>query len=196
MSWIVTYTGRRFDLLAPRAEDVDMRDIAHALANLCRFNGHCRRHYSVAQHSVLVSHLVPEEYALFGLLHDAGEAYVGDVLSPLKAVIPEFGVIEARVMAAIAERFALPWPFESPAKCAIKHADLVALATERRDLITHHPDPWPCLAGVLPMVSVKAPAAWNADHAEWMFMQRFEMLFGCTYLRVGSEKEERYGTST
>jgi 5'-deoxynucleotidase YfbR-like HD superfamily hydrolase len=131
MSWIQTHSGKRFDLLEPRADQVDIVDIAHSLANLCRFNGHVRQFYSVAQHSYFVSRIVGPEYALCGLLHDATEAYVGDMTRPLKSVMPRFKEVEDRIWLAIAERFGLPR--EIPP--AVKHADNIALVTERRDLL-------------------------------------------------------------
>jgi len=87
--WVMTASGRRFWPLAPRAADVHLEDIAHALAAIARFGGHTRVPYSVAQHSVLVSRELAAaspvpEVALIGLLHDAAEAYLGDVPRPLK----------------------------------------------------------------------------------------------------------------
>lgn len=131
MSWIQTYTSKRFDLLDPKPAMIDVLDIAHALSNLCRFNGHITRFYSVAQHSVLVSNLVGPEHALCALLHDATEAYVGDMTRPLKQLMPRFSEIEAGVWLAIAERFGLPQTLPP----AVKHADNIALVTERRDLL-------------------------------------------------------------
>lgn len=81
---MITYTGKVFDFDSPSDGPVCLEDIAHALGMLCRFNGHIRRFYSVAQHSVLVSKLVDPRYALLALFHDAAEAYVGDMVSPLK----------------------------------------------------------------------------------------------------------------
>lgn len=83
-NWIMTHTGKKFRPFSPRIEDIDIEDIAHALSNLCRFNGHTSKFYSVAEHSILVSELCPDELKLKGLLHDAAEAYLGDVPSPLK----------------------------------------------------------------------------------------------------------------
>lgn len=105
MTYIQTYTGIKFDLVNPKPEMVSPVDIAHALGRLCRFTGHTANHYSVAQHCVEVSLRVPSELALVGLLHDAAEAYVGDVSSPLKALLPAYQEIEWKVWLAIAERF-------------------------------------------------------------------------------------------
>lgn len=110
--WIETYSGRKFHPLDPRPEDVEIEDIAHSLAMQCRFNGHCRFFYSVAEHSVLVARHVESvagrEAALWALLHDAAEAYVTDVPRPIKPMLRGYGEIEGRVMAAIAQRFGLP----------------------------------------------------------------------------------------
>lgn len=85
MTWILTQSGQQFDLLRPTASMIKPVDIAHALSRLCRFNGHTRAHYSVAQHSLIVASLVPVEHQLVALLHDAPEAYIGDMTRPLKA---------------------------------------------------------------------------------------------------------------
>jgi 5'-deoxynucleotidase YfbR-like HD superfamily hydrolase len=121
--------------LSPRVEDIWIDDIAHSLANLCRFGGHCRQFYSVAQHSVLVSRLVPLHLAFVGLMHDATEAYVGDMVRPLKYSLPQFLEIEDAIWRLIARRFDLP--LHLPAE--VKEADDIALVTERRDLIISSP---------------------------------------------------------
>lgn len=108
---ISTKDGQFFDYNNPDRYNFDIEVIAHALSNLCRYGGHSRRFYSVAEHSVLVSKVVPSKLALCGLLHDASEAFVGDMPSPLKAMCGSYRTIENRVQAAIAEQFKLPYPF-------------------------------------------------------------------------------------
>jgi hypothetical protein len=105
---ITTATGRNVNPLALRPEDIDIRDIAHSLSLTCRFNGHCRVFYSVAEHSVLVSRLCPPEFAFEALMHDAAEAYLGDVPTPLKRQWPEYRGAEDRAHAVIAQLFGLP----------------------------------------------------------------------------------------
>lgn len=126
--WILTASGVRFDLFAPTVDMIRIEDIAHALSQVNRFGGHTRFPYSVAQHSVLVSRHVPPSDALTGLMHDATEAYVGDVVRPLKRRLPDYVAIEDRLWQVIRLRFDL-----GPITPAIKVADERALQTERRD---------------------------------------------------------------
>ncbi len=131
-----TYLGFPFFVEEPRPEDVTIEDIAHALSNQCRFNGHCRPFYSVAQHSVHVAHLVEKlgggaDVQLQALLHDAAEAYIGDMPTPIKRILPEFLMHEERIWQAIAVRLSVPVKLNP----LVKMADRVALATERRDLM-------------------------------------------------------------
>lgn len=137
--WITTYSGHPFFPLEPKPADVRIADIAHALANLCRFAGHTRRFYSVAQHSVLVSRLCDERDAMWGLLHDASEAYLCDITRPVKRTpdLDGYRRVEAGVQAAIVVKFGL-----SPEEPAIvKAADALVLRTEQRDLMAM-PDGW------------------------------------------------------
>lgn len=185
MSWILTRTGRRFDLLAPKADQVSTLDIAHALSQLCRFNGHTSRPYSVAQHSLLVASIVPAEHQLAALLHDATEAYVGDMTRPLKALLPDFSAIEHGIWLAICERFQLDPQLPE----CIHEADMVALATERRDLMPEHGESWPCLEGVTP-----APwqlPEWTNTHACVQYHSKLLELLSTTHRARASSTWER-----
>lgn len=170
MSWILTYTGKRFDLLHPDPNAVDIRDIAHALAHTCRFAGHTQRFYSVAQHSVLVSENVPAEHALAGLLHDAAEAYCHDITTLLKQHLDGYQAIEEGIWLAISRRYGVRPMLHS----SVKEADLRLLATEKRDLMAKHPDPWPILENVEPLLPIIKP--WTPEWAEMTFMARFLFL--------------------
>ena len=99
--WFLTSTGRRFVPQLPAASKIDIEDIAHALSQLCRFGGHCCEFYSVAQHSVIVSLNVPPEHRFAALMHDAAEAYLGDVIQPIKRLLPEYKAMESEVWRAL-----------------------------------------------------------------------------------------------
>jgi hypothetical protein len=105
MTQIILFSGTIVDLSGPSFDCVSLQDIAHGLAHLCRFTGHTRRFYSVAEHSVHVSYLVPEPLAVDALLHDAHEALIGDVSSPLKPLLPDYQALESRVQEGIRRRF-------------------------------------------------------------------------------------------
>lgn len=107
--WMGTSTGKKFWPLAPHSEDVDVRDIARGLAMTCRYGGQVKRYYSVAEHCVLVSRHVAPELALKALFHDCAEAYVGDMIRPLKhqAEMKAFRDAEAKIEAAVFEALGL-----------------------------------------------------------------------------------------
>ena len=128
-SWIQTFTGKKFYFRDPRPEDVDIVDIAHSLSHICRFTGHTKLFYSVAEHSVAVCEEVEgRDNKLIALLHDALEAYIGDISSPMKGVIElrELKFLERRVWQAIANKFSLPHTLPEE----VKRADLQLLANE------------------------------------------------------------------
>ncbi len=108
---IETYSEKWFDILDPKPEQIDIESIAHALSMICRFTGHVKHFYSVAQHSLTGSFLVPKENALEFLLHDASEAFIGDMSRPLKHCTnagEAYREVEARVSAVIRQKFGLP----------------------------------------------------------------------------------------
>lgn len=165
--WFVTFTGRRFYPLDPRVEDIDIRDIAHSLALQTRWNGHCKNFYSVASHSLACLRVVEEmnkardvvegegaaeqerawaDEARWALMHDAAEAYTGDIIRPLKrslvtwdadGVFAPFGkVVEEPLLQLIAERFGLPWPIPQ----AVHEIDNRMLVTEAVNLTNYWGD--------------------------------------------------------
>ena len=125
---ILLLSGEYFDLAEPEACAFQVSDIAHALGNICRFTGHTQRFYSVAEHSVICSHMVPPEDAMAALMHDASEAFIGDVSTPLKSLLPDYKSVEHRVEQAVWSRLGLP-PTLPP---SVKVADRRALAVEQR----------------------------------------------------------------
>ncbi|MFT4308446.1 MAG: phosphohydrolase [Candidatus Woesearchaeota archaeon] len=135
MTWIQTHTGKRFDVRNPRPESVDIRDIAHSLAMQVRFNGHCSRSYSVAEHSVNIADWILEQTgdrkaAYAGLLHDASEAYLCDIPKPIKPLLTEYHELEEQIMIVIAGALG----FEYPLPSIVKEADGRITLDERKAL--------------------------------------------------------------
>ena len=135
LKWIPTYSGEYFkfgERIDPAV--IKIEDIAHSLSMQCRFNGHTEEFYSVAEHSLIMSYQVSDKAALYALLHDAAEAYIGDIVTPLKT--DEMRVCEDRIMAAILEALGLEVPLETIIE--VQEADMRMLATEVNQLI--HPE--------------------------------------------------------
>ncbi|AMR77623.1 YfbR-like 5'-deoxynucleotidase [Cupriavidus nantongensis] len=173
---ILLSTGRYFDFTNPGP--LTAEEVAHALSKLCRFTGHCREFYSVAQHSVVVSRLVPKHLRKQALFHDAVESVVGDMVSPLKRLFPEYKALEKRCEAAILAGFDLPSELDP----AVKYADRVALRTEQRDLMNKDGGLWTSLDGIEPVrmrIFPLPPAA-----AEIMFLDTYRDLLRAPIVQI------------
>lgn len=172
--WMQTFTGGQFWVEDPRVGDFKIRDIAHHLATTNRFNGAALEPISVAQHCVIVS-TITVCHSLEGLMHDAYEAYLGDLIRPAKnfgLLGDEYRRLEALGEGVLAEQFGLEWPWPE----CVKSADNICLATEKRDRMAYCDAPWQELPAPLPgRFSLKA-LPWEL--AETMFLERFEILGG------------------
>jgi hypothetical protein len=163
-----TFSGRSYWPLDPRPDEVFIVDIAHALSQMCRYNGHCQRFYSVAEHSIHVSFMVPVEHALAALLHDASEAYCVDVPRPLKPFLTTYKDIELKNWLAIAQRFGLA-P-ELPESVHVADNDI--LSTEHDTLMPSTPH----LRGSQRREGVSLMLCEPVD-AERAFLARFQELY-------------------
>ena len=204
MSFIKTFSGKHFYYDKINKDDIDINDIAVSLSNICRFAGHLSHFYSVAQHAVLCSQLVPQEFAFEALMHDATEAYCQDIVAqhavlcsqlvpqefafealmhdateaycqdipaPLKRLLPDYKRMEEKIDAVIREKYGLPPVMSTP----VKYADLIMLATERRDLGLDDGSFWPVLEGI-PATEMFKVIPLSPGHAYGMFMERFNEL--------------------
>lgn len=178
-----TFSGRKFWPMDPRPEEIRLADIAHALANICRFNGHTKTFYSVAQHSVLaadyaIDQFLNTELARYCLLHDSAEAYLGDVIRPIKHSLlqRDFIDVEENLLGMIYKKFSLDVPDEEMGK-TIKTIDDTMLVTEHRDVIgysKHASWEW---GGHLKLWKHRIVPE-SAGHAEFHFLKAFGSLFG------------------
>lgn len=168
--WIETYTGRQFRYDDIEHNDIDIEDIAHALANMTRFCGHCHSFYSVAEHSVGTMLNIDNPKLRFeALMHDAHEAYMGDIPAPLKLCWPEIKTVEKKIEAAVRKRFKLPEVMTPE----VKVADLRMLATEKIFLMSDNT--WESLEGVSPYpsnIQMLPP-----EDAKWLFLNYFDKLW-------------------
>ncbi len=166
--WMETYTGSKFHFTKPQPEEIKILDIAHHLSLLCRYTGACRLFYSVAEHCLRVSHLVPKELKLAALLHDAAEAYINDISRPVKYA-HKLDETEAIITKAVDSKFGID--SHHP---LIKEADNILLATEARDLMANMTD-WKKLPEPLPdkITEPLTPAA-----AEFTFLHYFGLYGG------------------
>jgi 5'-deoxynucleotidase YfbR-like HD superfamily hydrolase len=172
-AWIQVATGRRFWPLAPRPEDIDFRDIAHALSMQCRFSGHSRAFYSVAQHSVLVSHACDPQDALWGLMHDASEAYLVDIPKPLKIDVgfTSYRAAEDKLQVMLCVKFGLQTWMPS----SVHRADEALLAAEAIDLMSPLDPDWEKWVGGIERYP-ETIHPWGPERSKSTFLARFHQL--------------------
>lgn len=181
-NWMISYKGNKLFPLDLRPRDIDIDEIAHSLSNLCRFGGHCKFFYSVAQHSVLVSSLLPDELKLVGLLHDATEAYCGDMVRPLKKSLPQFDEIESNIWRVVATKFDLP--FLMPERVCLEDARV--LLAEKKSLLVDHEHKWEfpqCAYPGLEPANIKI-LPWSPFMAKGAFLDAFEVIMSGRNLNV------------
>jgi len=166
--WILTYTGIKLSYTSLTEDMINIEDIAQALSMTVRFNGHCNRYYSVAEHSVLVSHLVDPEHAKEGLMHDASEAYLGDVTKPLKQLLPDYQVIEEQFEKIIAQKFKLRYPWNAD----VKKWDNKILADEAVEFHDSYNNDW----GIGSPIGLDI-VGYSPEFAKVQFMKRYKELF-------------------
>ena len=166
---IMLQSGAWFDFGAPASSNFTIEDIAHGLANICRYAGQCRRFYSVAEHSLLVSETAVG-LELEALLHDAAEAFMGDITRPLKQMLPEYTKIEKNVEAAVLRKFGL----NSPLPPGVKEADLRVLAAEQSQIMPPGTDDWARKQNVEPASVVVRHL--EPEQAKRAFLDRYEHL--------------------
>ena len=167
-AWVQTFTGKQFHVFDPSLHEISIIDIAHSLSLVCRFNGHCKTFYSVAEHSWRASFLVQHCDALAALMHDASEAYLSDISKPVKPHLANYYEIEDGLMVAIAKKY----KFQYPLPPSVKEADVTLLFTEKRDLMG--PEPFAWTGTVKPLTEVIAPM--TPAVAKDMFLKRFAQL--------------------
>lgn len=171
-----------FDFANPQPNMFDIDDISQALSRECRFVNRTVEHYSVAQHCILASFYVPEYLEFEALVHDIAEAYVRDLPTPMKALLPEYKLLEERVNRAIRVHLGLPPKCSEADYKIIKAVDRRLFVTERRDLLpkTHDvqfvQDPGfeESIRNVEPLAETIIP--WDSETASFNFLERYEEL--------------------
>lgn len=174
--YIETASGLLYHFEAPSPDEIDIEDIAFALSNKCRFSGHTQ-FFSVAEHSLSVAHRLPPELRLAGLLHDAAEAYLGDIPSPLKAVLPDYRSLEDINEIAIAKKFNVVLDIYD--KSVVKRADVDALFTEAYYLLPSKGKDWSMFQNEdFEVLSKYAPQCLPPHVAYKIFMDAYEHFTG------------------
>jgi hypothetical protein len=174
--WILTHSGVRFYPARPNPADIRIHDIAHSLSNQCRFGGHIDGFYSVAEHCVRVSYYVPPGCEFPGLMHDASEAYVTDLPTPIKYLeaLRPYRELEKTVQAAIGRAFRIDWDRRA---AAIHRADVLMRNTEAVDLMPSPEALWQPEAPALVELAGPRIVPLPPPRAKAAFLRRFHELF-------------------
>jgi 5'-deoxynucleotidase YfbR-like HD superfamily hydrolase len=179
--WISLLSGGRFNYNRPEESDVTIEDIASALSNVCRFSGHLPRFYSVAQHLVNASRIVPPEHAFTALMHDTAEAFTNDLPTPLKWALPIFKELETKIEAAMSDKFGFQFPYPKE----VKEADTTMLILEKR-FVKEDTSEWPLYeeiernilkpANKIRLLNTVDLNSWQPRRAKREFLERFNEL--------------------
>lgn len=175
--WIQTYSGKKFYPYNPQIEMIDIQDIAHSLSMLCRFTGHCKWHYSVAQHSVIMANKMlidgySSRWALYALLHDGSEAFMGDLNTPTKSCLPEYRRMEDKIQDIIWQAFDLSIPSDEEYRTHVKLYDNIMFVNEARQLM---PDISEYDLPRVPDMKIDIPQI-SPQQAEFYFLELYDKL--------------------
>lgn len=171
-NYIETYTGIKFNFLDPQPEQISIEDIAHSLSMQVRYTGHCNKFYSIAEHSLLVADLCPE-HELQALMHDASEAYLTDIASPIKPFLQNYKMMECKVMGAINRKFGI----DEFIADGVHHADVQALRIESKQLMHSKGIGWAVnniVTSPIPDIEIQSLVP---EEAKKRFLERFHKLY-------------------
>lgn len=181
-SYIETYSGKQIDFYDPQPDQIDIKDIALGLSRMPRFSGQTKWFYSVAHHSLNVAHYLPKKYKLMGLLHDAAEAYIGDMPTPFKRNIPDFAALEQRIWCAICRKLGLNATLPE----LVKRADQIMLVSER-DILKPAITDWGDYEE-----NVRVPLHYSHTWTENQVYNKFLELFAELYAAAKQENPASY----
>ena len=176
LGYIKTFSGKSINLLEPTSADIELDDIASGLSKICRFGGQCREFYSVAQHSILVAHLVPAHCREIALMHDATEAYIGDVIKPLKVLLGHvYSKFERSFDIAIANKFGF-YGRSVLFHDEIKKCDILALQLEDEAFRRGKPERLRYFYQKFDILQTDTQLGWPPFLAETLFKQYFKKM--------------------
>jgi hypothetical protein len=166
-------SGAMFDYNNPDDSDVKIEDLAASLSKICRFSGHLWQFYSVAQHSVNASYIVPEEFAFDALMHDTSEGFTNDIPTPLKYAVPLFKELEVKIETSMAKKFGFRFPLADEVKLADSQMLMIEKLRLKKDF-----SEWAVLDGIdiSEVEHLVDLSPWSPEEAERRFLERYEEL--------------------